>query len=102
MLSVHAALPTAAEATNTGNFLVFQGRADRLSLQDVEDAGVETPTHWVRAFMNEEEVEEGFSVAVLSPETAARPRLEAVQVGGETVTVEARRSRRIISRRHGN
>jgi hypothetical protein len=47
-------------------------------------------------------VEDGFSVAVLSPETAARPRLEAVQVGGETVTVEARRSRRIISRRHGN
>lgn len=101
MLVVHATLPTAEEAMNTGSFLMFQGRADILTADEVEEdeACIEVPTHWRRAFLSEEEVEECFKVSSLSPELASRVRTQVMQVGDEKIVVTARRVRRFKARR---
>lgn len=99
MLAVHVNLPAAREALHTGRFLAFQGRADLVTREQCEDMGIEIPAHWARAFLDEEEVDEAYSVSTLAPETAPPPRLETVQVGEEVVAIPARRGRRINSRR---
>lgn len=100
MLAIYASLPSAREAINTGDFLAFQGRADRLSPEEAEAAGIELPTHWKRAFLDDEEVGESFRVTVLSPETAAKPKLEVIGEGEDAVVVPARPGRRLRSRRN--
>ena len=99
-LAIHASLPTSPEALVTGQFLVFQGRADRLTYEEAVAAGIEIPRHWAAAFLDKEEVAEAYLVTELSPELVARPRLELMQdADGEEVLVAARPGRRLRSRR---
>lgn len=100
MLAVYASLPTAQEAINTGRFLTFQGRADRLTPKEAEDAGLELPAHWKRAYLDDEEVNECFTVNILAPETAIKPRMEIIGEGEDAVVVKARPGRRLRSRRN--
>lgn len=99
MLAVYASLPTSPEAINTGQFLTFQGRADRLTPEEAEEAGLELPTHWKRAYLDDEEVDECFTVNVLANETAAKPRMEVIGDGEDAIVVQARPGRRLRARR---
>lgn len=99
MLIAHATLPVSPEATNTGDFLVFQGRADLLTPEEVEEQGIEIPKNWRMAYLDEEEVAECFKVRTVAPETAPKPRLEVIGEGEDAVVVQARPSRKLRSRR---
>lgn len=102
MLTIHAALPVAREALTTGDFLVFQGRADVLTKAEAEDLGLEIPKHWAQAFLDKEEVKECYTISELSPALAAKPTpppMEVLDVDGEKVKVRARAPRRLGLRR---
>ena len=99
MLTVHASLPTSHEALITGKFLVFQGRADVLSEEDMDGFGLEPPPNYVETYFDPDEIADCFEVKIIAPATADKQRLETVRVGDEVVVVPARPARRVNRRR---
>lgn len=96
-ITIAGNLPIHHESLLGPRFLMFQGRADILSADEVEDAGYEPLRAWIDAFMFEEEVEECFMVSELGPEIESRPRTEVVtSLSGEKVKIQGVASRRRI------
>lgn len=96
-ITVAGNLPVHHESLLGPRFLMFQGRADVLSSDDVHDAGYEPLRAWVDAYMYEEEVEECFEVVELGPEIESKPRTEIVtSLSGEKVKILGATSRRRI------
>lgn len=96
MLAIRAALPAALEALQTGDFLVFQGRADVLPVSEYAEWGLEPPKNWVNGFTDDEEVAECYTIEVHQPEVEAKPQYEKLQdAEGNTVVAKKRPGRRI-------
>lgn len=102
LLGVWARLPSAVEATLAREFLVFQGRGDILTLQEVQDRGIAPPKNYKNGFMDPEEIEECYRIEVIAPPLEEKPRYERVQGReGESVVVRARPGRKLSLRRPG-
>lgn len=100
LLSVNAKLPSAIEATISGNFLVFQGRGDILRADELAAYGIEPPKNYLRGFLDEEEVDECYTIKETAPAIEARPVFEVQQdADGETVLVRQRPKRKLSLRR---
>jgi hypothetical protein len=96
MLAVKARLPTAQESTLTGDFLVFQGRGEIMTAEELESLGMEPPASWARAFLSEEEVEECYKVELIAPAIRDKPDTEIVtDREGQHVVVPKRPGRKI-------
>jgi hypothetical protein len=96
MLTIKANLPPAQEASQTGDFLVFQGRADILDPDELSAYGSEIPQRFRDGFMAADEVAECFTVTELAPETERKPLYETAQDSeGNEVVLQKRPGRRI-------
>ena len=95
-LLIKAKLPANAEALVSGDFLVFQGKADLMGLDDLAVYGVFPPNNWSGAFLDSEEVLECFIIDEIAKESAPRLAVERVETSdGEAVIVAKRRTRRL-------
>lgn len=99
MLTVHATLPSANDAFLSGRFLAFQGRADVLTEDDMEQYGLVVPNNYRDAYLEPSEIAYCFAVDTVSPALAEKPRVEMAVIGGEVVAVPARPLRRVKRRR---
>lgn len=96
MLVIKATLPDSAEALQTGDFLVFQGRADVLDPDELGAYGIELPKNYRGSFLDPEEVAECYAITELASETARKPIYERVEDGeGNEVVLQKRPGRRI-------
>lgn len=97
---IEAKLPTEVQNQYGGQFSVFDGFADVMSLDDLSAAGFEVPRHYREKFMSEEEVDECFLLSQMLPERLARPGLMVVRDGGKEKVVEVASApaRRIVFR----
>jgi hypothetical protein len=96
MLGLKARLPTAQESTLTGDFLVFQGRGELMTQEDLIAIGIEPPASWSRAFLSEEEVAECYKVEWIAPALREKPDTEVVtDREGQQVVVPKRPGRKI-------
>lgn len=95
VLAIKAELPVAAEATQTGSFLAFQGRGDVLSMTELKTYGIKPPRSWAEAFLDPDEVADCYEVVQLAP-GAAKPIMERLKDrDGNEVLVAAKPARRI-------
>lgn len=93
---IKAALPYDAAALQTGDFLVFQGRADIVPIGELEAYGIQVPKHFLNSFTNEDEIEEAFTIQELAPALAPAKKAEVVKTtDGDTVVVSGRALRRV-------
>lgn len=100
MLTVNAQLPSAIESTISGGFLVFQGRGDILTKENLAMHGIRLPSNYANGFLDEEEVAECYTITEMSPGTEGRPRYEKVENrDGEAIVVRSRPGRKISLRR---
>jgi hypothetical protein len=100
MLSINAKLPSAAEMTISSTFLVFQGRGDLLSLEDLSIHGIVPYKNFITAYMDDEEVGECYTVVETAPAIEGKPRYEKAETrDGELVVVASKPARRISIRR---
>ena len=90
MLVVNASIPIHRESLIGTSHLVFQGRGDLMSLDDLAESG-STPTNgWIQGFMDSEEIIQCFDIRELDSEQAPAPKLERiVNMSGNTVTLQS-------------
>lgn len=98
LITVHAYLAQAVEASLTGKFLAFQGRADVLSDDEIVDWGLRPTANFCEAFFDPSEIDQCFDVTVVAPGIAA-PKMETVKIGDKVIAVPARAARRVVRRR---
>ena len=97
MLAINAAIPV-NRASNVGtSHLVFQGRGDLMSLDELEEAGSVPTKGWIEGFMEPDEIAQCFDIREMDGEQAPKPKLERItNLSGEEVTLQsAQPSRRI-------
>lgn len=101
LISVVGKMPTDARSRLYPERCVFTGRADVLTVDDAIAAGLEIPSGWLSAYMDEEEVEECFTVEEVSPAVSTRKSMKAVtnEAGEVVVMQEETRARRMRVRR---
>ena len=101
MLSIMASLPSAQEATLTGQQLVFQGRGDILSADDLSEYGLRVSNSYVEAYMEEDEVAECLTVNVTGAAISDKPTFEmAKNRDGDTIALKKRPGRKLSLRRN--
>ena len=97
MYTVTAAIPSYRGCLVGDSFLVFQGRGDFLTVDELEDEGFVFTKSWKEAFLDTAEIERCFEIRELAPEIRDRPKVESVtNLSGETVAVTAARPARRI------
>lgn len=97
-LVVYSQLCPNPRATIDSSLPMFIGRADILSLEELEDEyGIVPARHFVTSYMNLEEIDELFDIRETAPQIAAAPVIEtATKADGETIQlVHTRRARRM-------
>lgn len=94
-ISVLAHLPRDARNLIGDSICVFDGRADVLTLEELQALGIEPSPGYINGYMNPEEVEECFMVSVLQPEIEAAPTVVIVtNSSGEAVALKSTAVRR--------
>lgn len=89
LVMVQAKLPTSSVSILGNRLSVFQGRADVLTVDEAYEYVPDLPNHYVRDFMDAEDIATAFIVTKVKPEVRARPNLEAVVTSdGKTELVE--------------
>jgi len=87
-LAVSAKLPTGRESLLGDQYIIFQGNADLLSVEELKTSGLEIARQYERNFMSREEIEENFQINIVSPESTPRPSLQRVVSDGKVVVRE--------------
>lgn len=87
-LAVSALLPVAQDNYYGQRYLMFEGNADILSLDEAEVLGVRVPRGYAERFFDMVQVCELFDLIELSPATAARPALAAISTASGVVIKE--------------
>lgn len=88
--TVTAKLPTNRESLVGESFVMFQGRGDLLSLEELAELNIVPTKSWVDGFLNPEEVEQCFDIRELQPELSVKPRFEKVlTLSGKEVILTA-------------
>lgn len=100
---ISAKLPLSDGNTFGGEFVVFEGRADMLSADELQTFGFEVNRSYRSRFMAQEEIDECFILQAVSNERTPRPSLMLVGTGAERKLVEvaAAPSRRLVLRKRG-
>lgn len=98
---IEAKLPRSQANRIGGEFVVFEGHADILTVDDLDEAGFALPGSWRDKFMSEEEVDECFVFEQLLAERLPRPVLTTVIRDGKETVVEVapKPLRRMLFRR---
>lgn len=100
MVVIHAHLPSAIESTIQGDFIVFQGKADVLTLDELEMHGVTPHKNYINGFLDHEEVAECYTISQLAPGTEAKPTFDKVEDReGKVVLTKKRPGRKLSLRR---
>jgi hypothetical protein len=88
--AISAKVPVHRESKIGDTFLVFQGRGDLMSLEEVQDMGIAPTRAWVDGFLQPDEIEQCYDIRELQAEIVARPRQEVVtSLSGKEVLVTA-------------
>lgn len=96
--AISAAIPAFRDSKINGNsFVVFQGRADIVGLDELEEMGIKPTRSWAEAFMNAEELEKCYDIRELSGELAPKPKIEvATSLSGKQVTLNVAQAARRV------
>lgn len=86
-IALQVKLPTGPESLLGDRFIVFQGYADVLSLEELKVCGIEIARNYQSAYMDPEEVEENLEVVTVTPESVPRPELRTVVSGGKVKAI---------------
>lgn len=90
LISIRALLPQYHGSKLGALHSVFEGRADVLSVAEVQMAGIAPHSNYLRGFCKQEEVEECYAVVTLMPAISAAPRFILEQSSsGEVVALQA-------------
>lgn len=96
MLGVKAKLPSAVESRIGQTFMVFQGRGDLLTKEELLAFGIEPTRQWSNAFLDPEEFDECYTVETIAGELTARRTLQMLMTeDGEAVPVQRAPGRRV-------
>ncbi len=100
-LMIRSTLPTGPEGVLGSNLIAFAGNADVLTREELRALGYEIPRGWVSGYMQEDEINELFTVDELVRGTAPRPTFMRVATssGVSVLAVQAERPRRLRIRR---
>jgi hypothetical protein len=91
---IRASLPASLESSQTGKFLVFQGRADIVATEEYSEYGLYPNQNWFQGFTNPEEVSEAFEIEMADAGTP-KPVMETViDVEGKALVTSAAPRRR--------
>ncbi len=97
MYTVTAAIPPYRASLVGDSFLVFQGRGDFLTAEELEDEGFVFTRSWKESFLDPGEIERCFELRELAPQLSDKPRTQSItNLSGETVAVVAARPGRRI------
>ena len=97
-MEIRSKLPIEAEGYNVGGeHVVFVGRADVLTLLDLNELGIVPTKNFIYGFMDEYEVEECFTVTTTAREKEPKPVIEMVESSsGKLVEIVVSRAPRRI------
>lgn len=100
MLAIRARMVAARESRLDSEFLVFQGRGDILTGDDLATYGIVPYANYLRTYMDADEIAECYTIEVMGAESAPRPSIEtATTRDGEVVALTPRPGRRRTLRR---
>jgi len=87
-LAINAKLPVGPESLIGDEFMIFQGNADILTVEELRTSGIEVARNYERTYMSDEEIAENFEVHVVTPESTPRPALQRVVAQGKVIIKE--------------
>ncbi len=101
MLAIKSVLPTGPESLLGDQILAFSGCADLISVEELRTLGIEVPRSYVNNYMEQEEVDELFSIQVIRAESQPAPSMVRIATSKGVVTkaVASEPVRRIRVRR---
>ncbi len=101
LYNIIAKVPIGEQNIVGDSFMIFSGYADIMSLDDLQDNGIEVNGGFIRRFIQMDELEECFRISMMAPETVPRPQLTEVegQNGPEMQPLAAPPLRRISLRK---
>ena len=97
LLVINSNLPVNRASLLTSTHVMFQGRADLLSLDELADEGILPNKGWIEGFMEPDEISQCFDIEQLDSEKSAPPKVEVLTgMSGEKVALKTSQPTRRI------